>query len=374
MPRLKQLLILTMAFASARAFGSQDPSPLPNDTAPIDWSGYQTLWIKGLPRATDAEPMLDHVDEKLAIAFLDDTSLRWIRQNKCATCHTSVPYLMVRSLLQGGDAAAMQEIRKTVKAFAATQEKQHRPIANFLVAAAASALAVNDARMGGGLDPDVRKMFDYLWTTQDADGGWRYPLNGMLPFLERSRYYVSLLVALGVGYAPGHYFDTPSAQAGIVKLHSFLRKNIPENVHDRTVLLWASVRTPGLLLPSEQVQYKEALLRLQNADGGWTLPALDRLPRHDGAPNDPQGPSDGYATGLATMVLCETGYSVRDPWIQKAISWLETHQRSSGRWFTRSTYSDGFQNYLSNMATAYALMALKSCTPPVTNGPMREDN
>jgi squalene-hopene/tetraprenyl-beta-curcumene cyclase len=119
-------------------------------------------------------------------------------QNKCATCHTNVPYLMVRPLL-GGDFAAMQEIRSTVKVFASKQQEKPGKNANFLIAAASSALAVNDATAGHELDPDVRKMFDYLWTTQDPDGAWRYSLDGMLPFLERDQYYVSLLVALGIG-------------------------------------------------------------------------------------------------------------------------------------------------------------------------------
>jgi hypothetical protein len=188
----------------------------------------------------------------------------------------------------------------------------------------------------------------------------------MLPFLERDQYYVSLLVALGVGYAPGHYYETPAAHDGFVKLQSFLRNNIPQNAHERAVLLWASVRTPGLLSAHEQARIGKDLLKLQNDDGGWTLPALGRWPRHDGATNAPKGPSDGYATGLTTMTLCEAGYGLQDRPIQNAIAWIETHQRTSGRWFTPSTYSDQFKNYLSNMGTAYAIMALKSCKVPET--------
>ena len=209
------LCILAMAFASVGACFAQDSRPLPNDTAPVDWAAYEQLWVKGLPRATNAEPILGHFDRRRATAFLDDASLQWTRQNKCATCHTNVPYLMVRPLLSG-DFAAMQEVRSTVKMFARGQQEKPGNSANFLIAAAASALAVNDARAGHELDPDVRKMFDYLWTTQDSDGAWRYSLDGMLPFLERDQYYVSLLVALGVGYAPGHYSETPAAHDGFV--------------------------------------------------------------------------------------------------------------------------------------------------------------
>jgi squalene-hopene/tetraprenyl-beta-curcumene cyclase len=361
MANSKVLLLLLVVLAPLSVLASEDSQPLPNDTAPVDWAMYDRMWVDGIPRATNAEPMLGHLDEQRATEFLDDTALKWSRHNHCATCHTNVPYLMVRPLLHDRNFAAMEEVRTIVKAYAVKQMEQRPNDVNFLIAAISSALAVNDARSGRDLDPEVGKMFDFLWTTQDPDGAWRYSLNKMLPFLERNYYYVSLLVALGVGYAPGHYYEASSAQAGFAKLQAFLRSNIPVNTHERTVLLWASVRTPGLLTPEQQMSFETALRKLQNADGGWTLPALGRWPRHDGPPNDPKGPSDGYATGLATMVLCERGHGTKDPSIRQAISWIETHQRSSGRWFTRSTYSGRFRNYLSNMGTAYALMALKSC-------------
>lgn len=52
--------------------------------------------------------------------------------------------------------------------------------------------------------------------------------------------------------------------------------------------------------------------------------------------------------------------------MKRAPGWIQQHRRESGRWYTRSLYSDRFQNYLSNMGTAYAVMALNSCR---TNGP-----
>jgi hypothetical protein len=79
----------------------------------------------------------------------------------------------------------MEEVRTIVKAYAVKQMEQRPNDVNFLIAAISSALAVNDARSGRDLDPEVGKMFDFLWTTQDPDGAWRYSLNKMLPFLER---------------------------------------------------------------------------------------------------------------------------------------------------------------------------------------------
>src|SRR5208282_5413179 len=126
----KRPWLALMVFAW-NTLGAQVPGPLPNDTAPVDWADYEKMWIKDLPQATSAEAVLGHLDEQRAVAFLDDTSLKWTRQNQCATCHTNVPYLMVRPLLHGGDTAAMQEVRTTVKAFAAKQMRKPAADATF---------------------------------------------------------------------------------------------------------------------------------------------------------------------------------------------------------------------------------------------------
>ena len=351
----------------ADAFYAQADNPQKDkivyDQAPVDWAAYQRLWLKGLPRATSEEPVLATYSEDKAKNFLDNTALEWARQNRCGTCHTTVAYLMARPLIgNSNDRAAWNEVRETVKNFANEGIAKHSALAPFIVGPTAAALTVGDTSSGRELQPDTRALFDYMWASQGADGAWVIPQNaGNLPFLERDSRYLAFMVALGVGYAPGRYYEDPRARAGFAKLQSFIRNNLPSNVHDKSVLLWASVRTPGLLTAQERAEYVRSLLALQRDDGGWTLPSLGTWPRHDGAPNDPQGDSDGYATSLAALALCQQGYSAKDPAVGRAVTWIEQHQRASGRWYTRSLYSDRFQNYLSNMGTAYAVMALSSC-------------
>jgi squalene-hopene/tetraprenyl-beta-curcumene cyclase len=333
------------------------------DQAPVDWAAYEKLWLKDLPRATPDEPLLAAYSENKAKDFLDDTSLKWARQNRCATCHTTVAYLMARPLVgQSDDRAAWNEVRETVKNFANEGISRKAPLAPFIVGATVAALTVGDTLSGRELQPDTRALFDFMWASQGADGAWVIPQNaGNLPFLERDPHYLAFMVALAVGYAPGRYYEDPRARAGFAKLQGFIRNNLPSNAHDKAVLLWASVRTPGLLNAQERSEYVRSLLALQKEDGGWALPSLGTWPRHDGAANDPQGDSDGYATSLAALALCQQGYSAKDPAVRRAVTWIEQHQRASGRWYTRSLYSDRFQNYLSNMGTAYAVMALSSC-------------
>jgi squalene-hopene/tetraprenyl-beta-curcumene cyclase len=159
------------------------------------------------------------------------------------------------------------------------------------------------------------------------------------------------------------YFKGRTEQAArFERLQSYLRNHFPKSLHHRAVLLWASSRIPTLMSDSQRSDIEHSLLAIQNADGGWTLAALGTWPRHDGAANDPKGPSDGYATALAAIALCQRD-SVRDSLpVRNALQWLDMNERISGRWYTRSLYTDRFKNYLSNMATGYALIAMHECS------------
>jgi squalene-hopene/tetraprenyl-beta-curcumene cyclase len=357
--RASSVILLMLAVTAWTAAAN---SPV-YDQAPLDLDDLQKLWLKDLPRATPDEALLTSYSEEQAKTFLDDTSLKWARQNRCGTCHTTIPYLMARPLLGGANLTAWNEVRASVSDFASDRIAKHAQDAAFIAGSTVAALAVGDSAGGRPMQPDTRALFDYLWASQGSDGAWVVPQKGMLPFLERDPRYVAIMVALGLGYTTSNYYeDDPRGRAGFAKLRGFIRNNLPTSVHDKAVLLWASIRTPGLLRKKEQQDYTHSILALQRDDGGWALPAMGSWPRHDGPPSDPNL-SDGYATALSALVLCQGGYSTKDAPIMRALVWIKRHQRVSGRWYTRSLYSEYFQNYLSNMGTAYAVMALRSCNP-----------
>ena len=70
--------------------------------------------------------------------------------------------------------------------------------------------------------------------------------------------------------------------------------------------------------------------------------------------------ADGYGTGLVIHVARRAGFPATDPRLVRGIRWLETHQRESGRWFTRSLAKDG-RHFLTHAGTAFAVLALRAC-------------
>ena len=77
------------------------------DPAPVDWAAYEKMWLKDFTRALPSEAIRGTYSEDKAREFLDDASLKWVHQNRCGTCHTTVSYLMARPLIgSAGDSAA----------------------------------------------------------------------------------------------------------------------------------------------------------------------------------------------------------------------------------------------------------------------------
>ena len=65
-------------------------------------------------------------------------------------------------------------------------------------------------------------------------------------------------------------------------------------------------------------------------------------------------------TGLAVLALVEAGIPRNDPRIMRALHWIRTHQRLSGRWWTRSLNTDKY-HFITYSGTCYPLQALAAC-------------
>lgn len=313
------------------------------------------------PNSPD-EPVAKTLSLKKAAQFLDAVSQNWTETRQCGTCHTNYAYLIARPSLREIDSAAIPEIRAFFEDRVENwdgPEKSDKPRWDTEVVATASALALNDAATTGKLHPSTRKALDRMWGLQKPDGSWDW-LKCNWPPYEHDDYYGVAFAALGVGAAPDGYAASDSAKAGLERLRSYLKATPPPDLHHKTILLWASTKLDGLMDPTARSQTIDELRSLQRADGGWNLPSLGTWKRHGGSPNDKDAPSDGYATGLVVYVLRQAGVPARDEAIQRGVDWLKSHQRESGRWFTRSLSNDKY-HYIANAGTGFAVLALKAC-------------
>jgi squalene-hopene/tetraprenyl-beta-curcumene cyclase len=227
------------------------------------------------------------------------------------------------------------------------------------IVATAATLAFHDAQSTGKLHPLTRKALDKMWTVQKADGAWDWNKHE-LPPLEYDEYFGAVYAAFGVGYAPEGYAKSEGAKEGLTRLRKYFKANPPPWLHHKAWLLLASQKLDGLMTAEEQKKTIQQLLALQQKDGGWNLPSLGDWKRHDGTANNPKGPSDGYGTGLVIYILRQSGVPKNHEQIQRGIKWLKSHQRESGRWFTRSVSADR-DHWITNAGTAFAVLAIKEC-------------
>lgn len=305
------------------------------------------------------EPLKEKFSAEAATRFLDISILHWQQKQKCFACHTNYPYLMARPLLGAADRAHLQ-VRTFAEQTVTKQWPEQGPNFDAEVVSIAALLAFNDAMGTGKLHKVTRQALDHMWTLQRADGGFDWIRGDTAPS-ELDDHYGVTLALIGVNAAPDGYADTPEAQAGIVKLRQYLATHPTAYAHQSAMLLWAASYMDGLITPADRQRRIDELLLLQQEDGGWSLASLGNWKfRGPGGPTVAQS-SDGYGTGLVTLVLRRSGMPADDSQIARAVGWLKSNQRANGGWFTPSQSSPRGRHSISRAGSCYAVMALVAC-------------
>lgn len=301
------------------------------------------------------EPLRGEFSLDAAVRFLDGAALNWQKDRQCFACHTDYALLYTRPWVSW-KTPVHEALRLKLEHLAMhPRDVKYRVTEAVMVA---SVLAQNDALTTGTLHPATRTALDRMWTLQRADGGFDWMKYNQPPS-EVDDHYGVTMAAIGVGAAPGGYAETPAAKAGLARMRDYFQNHRPANLHHRGMLLLASLRVSGILTDAERRQVVQDLFALQKPDGGWALATLGDWQRSDGKQQDRES-SDGYGTGFAVCVLRRAGVPAEDARIRSAIGWLKSHQRLSGRWFTRSLWKDQ-KHYLTHAGTAYAILALTAC-------------
>ncbi len=309
----------------------------------------------------------------------------------CISCHTSLPYALARPRLDAvlhreapgsTESALTQDVIKRVALWSETrpyytdsrsgphksaQSRGTEAVLNALI------LAMDDARTGQ-LSPHTLMAFKDMWTLQEttgaAAGAWPWLDFGLEPWeVKDARYYGAAMAALAVGVAPQGYRSTPAIQASLARLRGYLERHYADQpLHQKLALLWAASALPGLESSARRKSIIDAVLRKQHSDGSWSLYSLSPSYRRGRRLFKLWG--DGYATAYVTFVLQQAGVPRTNPALVRGLAWLVRHQRlPEGRWVTSSinewqSSSNPESRFMSDAATAYAVLALTDAGPP----------
>jgi squalene-hopene/tetraprenyl-beta-curcumene cyclase len=303
----------------------------------------------------------------------------------CVSCHTALPYALARPALRSAlgehDAAAPERtmlehivtrvrLWKEVEPFypdqtrglpKTSESRGTEAVLNALI------LATRD-RASGTLTADTRQAFDNMWPLQfkngDLKGAWAW-LNFRLDPWEgpSAAYHGAALAAVAIGTAPGGYASSPEIQEHLKLLREYLRQRADaESLFNRVMALWANAALPGTLTETQSRAIVEAITAKRRDDGGWSTSTLGPWKRLDATP--PDEASDGYATGLITLVLQRGRIAGTEQLVAGGLSWLATHQDpASGGWSASSVNkqrdpSADASRFMIDAATGYAVLAL----------------
>jgi squalene-hopene/tetraprenyl-beta-curcumene cyclase len=354
---------------------------------------------------------------KAAAAYLDQRESWWMgwsgsardHETFCVSCHTALPYALSRAALRGAladptpsinERRLLENVTKRVRLgteagpyyndrkddpHKAAQSRGTEAVINALI------LAVYDARQGR-LSDDARAAFDNMWALQKKDGDdsgtWSWLDFNLQPWeAKASSYYGAALAAAAVGTAPDGYRSTAAIQDRLTLLREYLERGYAaQSLYNRTVLLWASTKLPGLVTPDRQKSLVAEILDAQREDGGWSLASMNGTRpstlrsylrswiRADATK------SDGYATGFVTLTLQQAGVPRDTVQVMRGLDWLERNQNTSeGFWPAASlnVQRDPASNvgrFMSDAATAYAVLALTEADRHPTRQSAQQQN
>jgi squalene-hopene/tetraprenyl-beta-curcumene cyclase len=336
--------------------------------------------------ATADEPKLERVSVRKALDYLEQGALAWNGSRKCVTCHTNGTYMVIRPALTNRAGVPNEQMRKHFVASLdqfgqKTLEEQQQSVAPAQAIYMAAGLAEWDAHVTKHLSPETERALALMFSLQLESGTWGSV--DCWPPYESSAYHLATVAAMAVGTAPEWLarLGDEKLTVGAERLKEYLRREVPSQDYDRTLLLWAAARLPGLLENDARQKLIEMVFEKQRHDGGWSIRSFgepeqwgrgNRADKLRAEADFANPPSDGHQTGLAVIVLRESGVPAGDPRIQKGVQWLATNQRASGRWWTRSLNTENF-HFITYSGTAFPLLALSLCDAlPAAEPPLAE--
>jgi len=297
---------------------------------------------------------------RLAADYLDARQKEWIawpRANggakPCISCHTGLPYLMARPALRKvlGETEPTQYEKALLESLRSRVEKKEPNGASLGVESVMAAMFLR-----------TPAAYDRMWTLQEREGemagAFRWFNTDLDPWEEpESQLFGASLAAIAVSGAPAEYRQQPEVRERMAALMAFLnRPHGGQPLQNRLAVAWAS--------NDEKLRAKVTaeIFEKQLAEGGWSMESLGPWHRHANAPPPKEG-SNTYATAFTSLVLMKMGTRPSDPRLQRALTWLRTHQSQHGYWYAESMNKqyepDSMEiKFMRDAATGWASLAL----------------
>lgn len=336
-------------------------------------SQYELGNIK-VPGATADEARLDQVSVPLAVEYLEHGTQVWNGQRKCVTCHTNGIYMTIRPALTEKLGKPTESVRQffveNLKQLEATEpDTLNQATRPAQVIYTAAGLAEWDKHVTRQLSPETERALSLMFSIQRETGTWG-TLDCWPPY-ESDAFHEATVAAMAVTAAPDWLKNLQDEKLllKVARLQTYLRTQAAPHDYGRLLLLWSAARMPDLLDDVRKRELIEMVWKHQQADGGWSIRSFaapdawgkgNRADRLKAEPDFGNPASDGHQTGLAVIVLRESGVPASDPRIERAVKWLKSNQRASGRWWTKSLNTDSW-HFITYSGTAFPLLALSLC-------------
>jgi ankyrin repeat protein len=312
------------------------------------------------PPADGARPGTPREAVERSLPLLRAASARMLTDGGCVACHAQPVTAMAASL--AGDRGWR------VEGAGADSSRQ------VVTSLSGGLQALLQAREGGG-SPDTQvynvmmlaaqkapptlatdTVAHYLAAKQRPEGNWhgvgatRAPLQD--GDFSRTAMSIRALAAYGIPARRAEFAQRVERAA------SWLARQTPLTTEDRVMQLL------GLQWAGAGARVREGrardLMAAQRTDGGWA--------------QTPHLTSDAYGTGQVVYTLRELGVPATDPVLQRGVAFLLRTQGSDGSWFVKSRamkiqpyfesgFPHGHDQWISQIATAWAAMALSRTAP-----------